>query len=180
MFFFLGGGGRRLLYVGVVVVALSRVTAAAPSAYTRTRLPIDLRGRPHLSETTRNLRALLKSEFERWPSRLAGYEVSVSEFVSWDTRIVASVLASFGQILYSTGASMKRFTETINLCVDAEPSLRRNLAAAWSVVSAWSELQPVRHRIPTPLSVVRALISLAFLWSWTDMAVLIFCPLDAC
>eukprot|EP00959_Pyramimonas_sp_CCMP1952_P351456 7363725-Pyramimonas_sp.AAC.1 len=48
------------------------------------------------------------------------------------------------------------------------------MGAAWDVSQAWQYAVPTRHRFPTSLPVLRALVALALSWRWIDMAVLIF------
>ena len=62
------------------------------------------------------MRALLLAQFETWLLSLDG-GCSVADLVVQTPRIVSNILASYGQVLYSRGRSLKHFTETLNAVV---------------------------------------------------------------
>ena len=62
------------------------------------------------------------------------------------------------------------FSETINAVVDQLPHLRGQLAAPWTTLSRWEEVEPVSRSMVMPASVLQAAISLSLLWSWPRMA----------
>ncbi|CAK0794315.1 unnamed protein product, partial [Prorocentrum cordatum] len=166
-------GGCRL--IAVVWTSLMMMTSGARVAGEPPdpRPAVDLRLRPQTGTKTAQMRRLLLKQFETWLLALDG-GCTVAELVVQLPRLVSNIVASYGQVLYSRGRSLKHYTETIDAIVDVEKSLRRHMGAAWDVSQAWQYAVPTRHRFPTSLPVLRALVALALSWRWIDMAVLIF------
>ena len=50
------------------------------------------------------------------------------------------------------------------------PTFRGRLAAAWTLVSKWERLEPIKHRTPLPLVLYQAMISVAICWGWLRFA----------
>ncbi len=158
----------------VTLVLITSASAARPSVPAVDRPAVDLRRRPTLTSATQLMRRRLLADFERWLGSLGVPHLRIASLLELPLTHIGAILASYGQVLYSTGASLKKYTETINGLVQLEPSYRRQLGSAWQVASEWQRVLPTRHRIPTPEPVCRAMIALSFLWGWWDMAVLIY------
>ncbi|CAK0893022.1 unnamed protein product [Prorocentrum cordatum] len=144
------------------------VAGEAPAA----RPAVDLRPWPQTTAKTAQMRQLLFLKFESWLLKLDG-RCSLGALVAQVPRVVANVVAAYGQVLYSRGRSLNHSTETINAVVGVEWSLRRHMGAAWEVAQAWQFAVPTRHPCPAPVPVLRALVALALSWGWADVAVLI-------
>ncbi|CAK0826020.1 unnamed protein product [Prorocentrum cordatum] len=145
----------------------ARVAGEAPAA----RPAVDLRTRPQTTTQTAQMRQLLLRQVENWLLKLDG-GCELASLVVQGPRVVANAVAARGRALYSPGRSLKHCTETINAVVGVERSLRRHMGAARDVAQAWQFAVPTRHRCPTPVPVLRALVPLALSWGWIDMAVL--------
>jgi len=165
---------RRLLLYTLMAVLVARAGGARVAGEGPVPRPaVDLRMRPQTGTKTARMRQLLLTQFETWLLSLDG-GCSVADLVVQLPRTVSSILASYGQVLYANGRSLKHYTETVNAVVGIERSLRRHLGAAWDVAQSWQYAVPTRHRFPTPLPVLRALVALALAWGWMDLAVVIF------
>ena len=62
---------------------------------------------------------------------------------------------------------------TVAAVSDFERSWRRSLQTAWDVVHAWKGLHPLGGHRATPRRLAAALVSLALIWGWVDVAVVI-------
>ena len=87
-----------------------------------------------------------------------------------DTAELNAALIGFGKWLFYAGEPKYMFSETINAVVDQLPHLRGQLAAPWTTLSRWEEVEPVSRSMVMPASVLQAAISLSLLWSWPRMA----------
>lgn len=111
--------------------------------------------------------------------RLAAYCSSQTcySLVLWLTAAAIDLdelLVNYGQFCYAAGSSLHDFKETINAIVDIRPRLHRALPGAWDSAWEWRSRLPNANRIAIPVILLRAMASLALLWEWDVMAVMLF------
>ena len=70
-------------------------------------------------------------------------------------------LEGFGRFLWSTGRPIYILLHAITALQRATPSLKKRLPCAWQTVSIWEAEEPLQHRTPLPLVVLRAMVALA-------------------
>ena len=119
------------------------------------------------------------------PESRAKREVAYAAFADWllverglapgdlfalGSREVDSVLVSLGQEKYEAGDAAGTFTDTILAIHDEEPALRKHTPRAWELLDNWLALMPFANHVPTPPSLLLAMVSLAFVWKWFDIA----------
>ena len=77
---------------------------------------------------------------------------------------MCEVLQRFGLHLYRMGEPLYRLADGINVVVERNGNLRRQLRRAWELVDLWREIEPVRSRPAMPLSIVKAMVVTALHW----------------
>ena len=85
-------------------------------------------------------------------------------------RLVGRLVYSFGLALFKSRGALYTYICTLTALQTAEPALRYDLAAAWSLAWDWRALEPVVHRLPIPVPLLRAVLSLALLAGWPRFA----------
>ena len=145
--------------------------APRPIAGREGRPLVDLQRERALTHETLRRRSICLSAFESWLARSAG--TALAKLLPAGPRVVARLLAAYGQALFDGGAAISQFRDTILAVQDADRSLRRQLQPAWDVVLAWQVVTPSVNRCPTPLPVLRAMAALAYVWGWPDIALLL-------
>jgi hypothetical protein len=142
------------------------------------RLPLHLRPVVNLRDDRTLLAATvvrrrgLYSSYEAWVAEGEGQ--TISSLVYAGPRYISDSLAAYGEFLYSRGDAHGTFVDTINSVVDKFRHLRRQLQAAKDVAEAWKLLMPVANHVPTPESLMLAMVALALAWGWEDVATLIY------
>ena len=99
------------------------------------------------------------------------YGISLETFLSREPREVDKILVAWGQEKYERGDAAGTFTNTILACCDEAPELRRSTPRAWELLDHWLTLMPFTNHVPCPPALLLAMMSLAILWGWVDMAV---------
>ena len=64
--------------------------------------------------------------------------------------LLALVLASYGDVLYTTGFPLGSYRQLLAHAQRLVPLLKPHLGVAWDMVSRWEEVEPVSHRVPMP------------------------------
>ncbi|CAE7640566.1 SUF4 [Symbiodinium sp. CCMP2592] len=80
--------------------------------------------------------------------------------------LLCTVLVAYGKFLFYGGSPRYIFSETINACTDQFKHYRQFFSAAWSVLTRWQEEEPGERSMVIPVSVFKAAVALALLWSW--------------
>ena len=83
-----------------------------------------------------------------------------------DAEEICKWLISYGQEMYLSGKAYGKFAETINAVSAARPVVRKQLAGAWDPAFAWLTDEPSEHHPALPLSILLAMLALAFMWGW--------------
>ena len=135
------------------------------------RKQVDLEAQRNLSVKTLHLRFWLVQLFCNWLASHAG--PAFEEFVEMPVRDINKILCRYGQIMYNAGAPYGAFHQTLMAITDRNRGLVRQLGASWDVARTWQQLMPRKSHIPTPVAVFRAMLALALLWGWLDMAILL-------
>ena len=84
-----------------------------------------------------------------------------------------NLLARFGQYLYDAGRPLTQFASTVQAVTDVRHDLRRGLQPAKDVIEAWKQYLPGSNHLPLPVQLCRAMMALAWVWGWCDVAMLI-------
>eukprot|EP00435_Cladocopium_sp_Y103_P061685 s1586_g23.t1 len=154
----------------ISAMELGPITAAerrkAEERATRPSLPV---GRPTLEVTSR-LRERYWKSFLDWTrsegidflALLSAYHLYVDE--------INAVLIRYGRTLYTAGKPYTVYAETINMLSAKKPVMRRQLQGAWDLAFSWVQAEPSAHHVAMPWQVLLAMVTVALMWGWTDVA----------
>ena len=84
--------------------------------------------------------------------------------------LLAVALRSYGNWLYVSGRSVHEFRHTILALQRKFIGLKPYAETAWELVSRWEHAEPPCHRTPVPEPLLRAMVVLAWLLDWWDLA----------
>ena len=135
------------------------------------RAEVQLHADRVVKQQTRNYRQSLLSKFDTWLAE--AMRTTLDDLLhsgQFDAEAVAEALTAYGKELYYAGRPYGQYSETINAVTAAKPTLRRQVQAAWDLAFNWVADEPHEHHPALPLSILLALVSLASLWGWDEVA----------
>ena len=127
------------------------------------------RGRPAL-QSTKDRREKLRELFASWLLRRGRTWDGLVELAKRDIEQVNEVFIWYGQWLFEEGRPYYHYAETLNAFSVQCPSIRRQLQASWDLAFSWQRLEPPTHHTALPWQVLLAILTVAFLWGWDDVA----------
>jgi hypothetical protein len=144
------------------------------------RRPVELVANEALGAEERLRRSQALVAFREWLVSRSVVPSQPLAFDAWleasDARSIAKALARYGQHLYDSGAALYKLRQAILAVQGLRRDLRGALTTAWDSVRVWEGLIPLHNHCPWPLPLWRAVLSLALLWGWWDIAfVLLLC-----
>ena len=84
--------------------------------------------------------------------------------------LLVSMLCSYAQVMYDAGTPLHYYRQLLahaqRVCPTAKPLMR----PAWDYVTKWERLEPLQHRPPVPVKLVRAMAAVGLSWGWTRWA----------
>ena len=98
-----------------------------------------------------------------------GMEASLSTMVQAPLLLVF-LLRAYGLRLYKAGAPLYTYIYVLTAIQRFEPLIKHVMAVAWQVAWDWRQLEPTCHRMPMPMAIFKAMISLALQLNWTRFA----------
>ncbi|CAE7480810.1 unnamed protein product, partial [Symbiodinium microadriaticum] len=116
-----------------------------------------------LSVVVANRRSHLFQDFRSWAE--LEFDCSFDQLCS-SGLLLGTVLVAYGKFLFYGGSPKYVFSETINACTDHFKHYRQFFASAWAVLTRWQEEEPGERSMVLPVSVFKAAVTLALLWSW--------------
>ena len=81
-------------------------------------------------------------------------------------QLLASLLTAYAEVMYDAGASLHYYRQLLAHVQKSYASVRPFLRPAWEAVTKWETLEPVSHRPPLPLPIIKAMIGLAITYRW--------------
>ena len=124
-----------------------------------------------VGERTRALQAKLLGEFERWLAENLSAPARTS--VDSSAMVFCSVLRAYGNHFYMTGQPLYKWRHLCAFYQKNQLLLRPYMRLCWDLVTRWERICPTVHRNPVPVSVAKAMMSLALGWGWPRMAAVI-------
>ena len=93
------------------------------------------------------------------------------DFVGWLEVVLGAVLmgyalTAYGRHLFGAGKSLSHFRHLVVFAQRGFSGLRGHLQLGGQVINRWEELEPVEHRGPVTVSLVRAMALLAVSWNF--------------
>ena len=129
-------------------------------------------GRPVLAVTRDNRQKLLTA-FSNWLDA-RGYDLrEVLKAAYKEPEHISRLLCDYGRELFDAGRPYNHYCETINAVGSARPEIRRLMAGAWDLAFAWLREEPYEHHVACPFQVLLALLSVALLWGWIEVAAIL-------
>ncbi|CAE7945305.1 Abhd17b, partial [Symbiodinium sp. KB8] len=116
-----------------------------------------------LSVVMAGRRSHLFQDFRSWAE--LEFDCSFDQLCS-SGLLLGTVLVAYGKFLFYGGSPKYVFSETINACTDHFKHYRQFFASAWAVLTRWQEEEPGERSMVLPVSVFKAAVALALLWSW--------------
>ena len=117
---------------------------------------------PDLSNPQR--RNSVGARFDTWCRDTLGASAAI---LSGSGLLISPALKAYGRQLYATEQPIHFLIEAILWVSDNFGHTRSALHPAWAIVSRWEAREPGEHRQVLPEILVRAVISVAYLWNWT-------------
>eukprot|EP00438_Fugacium_kawagutii_P003517 Skav224779 [mRNA] locus=scaffold4598:69178:73705:- [translate_table: standard] len=94
--------------------------------------------------------------------------------------LMGSMLAAYGRYWYGEGGALYAFRHLVVYMQRMYPGLKGGLQEAWTIISKWEEIEPVVHRKPVPLAVIKAFVVTAIHWRWYRFAAVILMTFYGC
>ena len=141
----------------------------------RARTAVDLRIAAQGSNDTVTRRSKLVNDFETW--LCTGGHAPLDDWVRRPAEL-DELLCCYAQALWDGGAPQHRFPELLNAIAKRYSFIRGHLKGAWDVRTAWQVLEPGTNHAPVPEVLARALVCVALLWRWYDVAALLALTYD--
>ena len=94
----------------------------------------------------------------------------VGHFSKKDSDFANDQLIAYERALFQDGRPYSHYSETINLCSAACPSIRRLLQPAWDLAFAWLREEPPEHHTAMPWQIAVALTTVGVVYGWTALA----------
>ena len=79
---------------------------------------------------------------------------------------LAELVCGFGHHLYYAKQSLYSFRQFVAYLQRDNPRRRTSFGRVWQLISKWEQLEPIEHRSPMPVGVLRAMIAVAICWRW--------------
>ena len=80
--------------------------------------------------------------------------------------VYRTLLRAYGDHLYRNGGPMYVFRHLLAYMQKNRLELRPFLPLAWDLLSGWERIQPVKHRVPMPEPLFKAIFALGLLRGW--------------
>ena len=103
-----------------------------------------------------------------WLTDKVGDEVAGS--VRSSPALLCLMVREFGDHLYSHGKSLYLLRHLVVLVQQEVFGARSYISCCWDRIKRWEVIEPPRHRVPLPCSVLQAMVTLATLWGWKRFA----------
>ena len=87
-----------------------------------------------------------------------------------DPEQIAHWLVEFGKELYKSGKAYNSYAETMTAVACSRPQIKKQLTQAWDYAFSWVAGEPFGHHPALPAGILVAMLSLALLWGWPQVA----------
>lgn len=101
----------------------------------------------------------------------SGYVFRFADYIAAPrARELVTSVVLFGQHLYNEEKPRAHFSRLILHIRQQRPDWKFELTGCWDALARWELAEPAETRLPCPSIIVFALMSVAFLWGWADVA----------
>ena len=103
-----------------------------------------------------------------WLVEKVGEEAATS--VRSNPALLCLMVREFGDHLYSHGKSLYLLRHLVVLVQQEVLGARSYIGCCWDRIKRWEVIEPPRHRVPLPCSVLQAMVTLSIFWGWKRFA----------
>ena len=107
-------------------------------------------------------------KFDRWRHDKFSSDTYAQLFLC--PLLAAQVLRQYGLECYEKGEALYELRHFLVSAGQTYPLLKPMLGPAWDILARWEEIKPVRHRVPLPEVLFRAMFVLAIFKGWRRWA----------
>ena len=75
-------------------------------------------------------------------------------------------LRRYGDLQFQNGSSLSYFRHLLLEAQRRVPNAKQYMSVAWDYATRWHNLEPTVHRQPLPLPILKAMVSLAWMFGW--------------
>ena len=118
-----------------------------------------------VSFETRQLEAKLLSDFLVW-AKLHLRSADVEDLFSRVPLFMVQSLRCYGDKMYLEGGALSNLRHLLLACQKWRPMCRPLMTSAWDLVARWEQISPVRHRLPVPEALVKAICVFGWHQRW--------------
>ena len=83
---------------------------------------------------------------------------------------LAHAVRRFGDLEFARGGSLLNYRHLVVAAQRRVPQLRSVIHICWDLASRWEVAEPVQHRVPMPLPVLKSIVSLSWQLGWKRWA----------
>lgn len=114
----------------------------------------------------------LQSKIWKWFEKWCLERVNPASFESAlrQPALLSLLVREFGRFLFVQGKSLYVLRHLVVLVQKQVLGSRAFMGVCWDLIQKWEELEPPIHRIPVPVSVVRAMTCISLHWGWRRFA----------
>ncbi|CAE7224208.1 Ap1g1 [Symbiodinium sp. CCMP2456] len=84
--------------------------------------------------------------------------------------LLVAMLCSYAQVMYDAGTPLHYYRQLLAHAQRVCPTVKPLMRPAWDYVTKWERLEPLQHRPPVPVRLVRAMAAVGLSWGWTRWA----------
>lgn len=103
-----------------------------------------------------------------WLVDKVGEEVAGS--IRANPALLCLMVQEFGDHLYSHGKALYLLRHLVVLVQQEVFGARSYISCCWDRIRRWEVIEPPRHRVPLPYSVLQAMVTLSVFWGWSRFA----------
>ena len=103
-------------------------------------------------------------KFDRWLRLQFSHDTCTQVFLC--PLLASQVLRQYGIHCFSTGEPMYELRHLLVVVQKDHPLLKPVLSPAWNVLVRWEEVRPLKHRIPLPETLFKAMFTAAVFKGW--------------
>jgi len=102
--------------------------------------------------------------FLRWAAKFL-HEDAMETFLTVPLFMVHA-LRRYGDLQFQSGSSLSYYRRLLLEAQRRVPNAKQYMSVAWDYATRWQNLEPTVHRQPLPLPVLKAMVSLAWMFGW--------------
>ena len=163
----------RLAVISLYLWLLVRLVGAPASSFGSRTVELPLQSL--IEPSTQKLHDAAILDFQEWLHD-EGLPLTVNNLLEAPT-ILSRLLVAYGQYMYSSRKPRFLFLICVTAMQRYQPALKPYFKSVWQLATNWRLVEPVNHRHPIPVTLVKAMIALALTTGssrWAGVTILSF------